>query len=134
MRHIFAALLAVALIAGGAMWVRAADEKAASSDKKTIEGELVDMHCYAKGEKHGAGHAECGKKCLNGGEKAGVLSDGKAMTIDTDGKALADYCSQTVRVTGEVDDANKTIKPDKVEVKDGDNWKEVSLKAGDAAK
>ncbi len=133
MRHLFAALLAVVLIAGGAMWVRA-DDKAASSDKKTIEGELVDMHCYAKGEKHGESHADCGKKCLKGGEKAGVLSDGKAITIDTDGKALADYCSQTVRVTGAVDSDNKTIKPDKVEVKDGDNWKEVSLTAGDSDK
>ena len=59
MRHIFASMLAVALIAGGAMWVRAAD--AAASDKKTVEGELLDMHCYAKGEKHGEGHAGCAR-------------------------------------------------------------------------
>jgi hypothetical protein len=129
MRHLIASLVAVMLIVGGATWVRAADDKAASSDKKTIEGELVDMHCYAKGEKKGEAHAACGKKCLNGGEKAGVLSDGKAVTIDTDAKPLADYCSKTVRVTGAVDADNKTIKPDKVEVKDGDNWKEISLKA-----
>jgi hypothetical protein len=132
MRHLFAALLAIVLIAGGATWVRAADEKAASSDKKTIEGELVDMHCYAKGEKHGEGHAACAKKCLSGDDaKAGVLSDGKAVTIDTDAKPLADYAAKTIRVTGAVDADSKTIKPDKVEVKEGDDWKEVSLKAGE---
>jgi|SwirhisoilCB3_FD_contig_51_5710872_length_463_multi_6_in_0_out_0_1 hypothetical protein len=132
MRHLFAALLAVVLIAGAATWVRAADEKAASSDKKTIEGELVDMHCWAKGEKHGEGHAACAKKCLSGDDgKAGVVTDGKAITIDTAAKPLADYAAKTVRVTGAVDADNKTIKPDKVEVKEGDDWKEISLKAAE---
>lgn len=130
MRQMFASLLAVALIAGGAMWVRAAD--AAASDKKTIEGELLDMHCYAKGEKHGEGHAGCAKKCLSADDgKAGVLSDGKAITIDTASKPLADYAAKTVRVTGAVNEEAKTIKPDKIEVKEGDDWKEVSLKSGE---
>ena len=53
------------------------------------------------------------------------------MTIDTDGKALADYAAKTIRVTGAVDNDKQTIKPDKIEVKEGEDWKEVSLKAAE---
>jgi hypothetical protein len=121
----------MALMLCGLSLVARADD--ASSTAKTVEGELVDMHCYAKDNtKKGDDHAACCKKCLSSGEKAGVVgADGKALTINTDAKPLADYAAKTIRVTGTVDDDKATITPTKIEVKDGDNWKDVPLTSGD---
>jgi hypothetical protein len=126
MRNWIVSMCALALMLGGLSLVARADD---ASNTKTVEGELVDMHCYAKDNtKKGDDHAACCKKCLQGGEKAGVVgSDGKALTIVTDGKALADYAAKTIRVTGTVDDDKATITPTKIQVKDGDDWKDVPL-------
>ena len=139
MRKLLVTLCSGALLVGGFTFTAAAQEK----EKKTIEGELVDLHCYAaggtKGEKHGQ---SCGAKCAKSGIPVAVLVDGKAWTLATnprplaDGKAwtlatnprpLAEAVGKQVRVTGSQNAETQTLLADKVEVKDGDAWKEVKL-------
>ena len=127
MRKMMVALFgAGALAVGGIGYtVHAAD---AAKESKTVEGELVDTYCYAKGNAMGEGHASCGKKCANSGIPVAVLVDGKPWTLATNPKPLADSMAKQVRVTGTANADTMTMVPDKVEVKDGDNWKEVKLK------
>ena len=77
----------------------------------------------ATGEKH----ASCGAKCAKSGIPVAVLADGKAWTLSTNPKPLADAVGKTVRVTGIQSAECQCIVPDKVEMKDGDNWKEVKM-------
>src|SRR5437868_15096786 len=97
MRKMMIALFSAALVAGG-MSYRA---HAADAEKKTVEGELVDTHCYsaggAIGEEHGS---KCGKGCAKSGIPVAVLLDGKAWTLTTNPVPLADAVGKTVRVTG----------------------------------
>jgi hypothetical protein len=127
MRKMMIALFSAALVVGGltSRVARAAE----ASEKKTVEGELVDTHCYAGGGATGADHgAKCGKQCAKSGIPVAVLIDGKAWTLATNPAALADDVGKTVRVTGAQNTEAQVVVPDKVEVKDGDNWKEVPLK------
>jgi hypothetical protein len=125
MRKTFIALCGSALmIAGFALPASAADK-----DSKTVTGELVDTHCYAAGgatgEKHGS---SCGAACAKSGIPVAVLTDGKAWTLATNPVALADAVGKQVRITGEENAESQVIVPDKIEVKDGDNWKEIQMK------
>jgi hypothetical protein len=121
MRKLVAILCCGALIVGGLAL------RALAADAKTFEGELVDMHCYAKGDAKGEGHAKCGAACAKSGIPVGVLVDGKTWTLATNPKPLADSVGKTVRVTGSTNDATMTLLADKVEVKDGESWKEIKL-------
>jgi hypothetical protein len=112
--------VAFLMMAGYAMVARAADEK-------TVEGELVDMKCFAKQGAKGEGHMSCAKKCMAEGNPAGILVDGKAWTIAADSRQLADYAAKPIRITGAVNTDAQTVVPSKIEVKDGDNWKEVKI-------
>jgi hypothetical protein len=119
------ALFSAALIVGGlSLRTRAAEPK----DKKTVEGELVDTHCYAASGATGEKHASCGGKCAKSGIPVAVLVDGKAWTLATNPAPLADAVGKTVRVSGEQNAESQVVVPEKVEVKDGDSWKEVQLK------
>ena len=134
MRKWVIALCAGALLAGGA-GIRAL----AAEESKTVEGELVDTHCYSKNGAKGEGHAKCGGKCAASGIPVAVLVDGKAWTLTTNPKPLADSVGKTVKVTGTPNADAMTFVPDSVQVKDGDNWKDVKLsdahhKGGDAEK
>ena len=125
MRKLFVTLCSGALLVGGLTFTAVAQEKA---EKKTVEGELVDLHCYAaggaKGEKHGQ---SCGAKCAKSGIPVAVLADGKAWTLATNPRPLADSVGKQVRVTGSQNAETQTFLAQKVEVKDGDAWKEVKL-------
>jgi hypothetical protein len=124
MRKLMIALFSAALVAGGLSY-RAL---AADAEKKTVEGELLDTHCYAAGAATGEKHAECGAKCAKSGIPVAVLVDGKAWTLATNPVPLASAVGKTVRVTGSLNTEAQVVVPDKVEVKDGDNWKELKLK------
>ena len=115
-------------LCGGALIVGGLGHRAFAADEKTVEGELVDTHCYAKGGAKGEGHASCGAKCAKSGIPVAVLSDGKAWTISTNPVPLADAVGKTVRVTGQQNAESQVVVPDKVEVKDGEKWKEITLK------
>ena len=94
----------------------------------TVEGELVDTHCYAKGGAKGEGHAKCGSACAQSGIPVAVLADGKIMTLTTNPRPLASAVGKTVRVTGTPSAENGVIIPEKVEVKEGEEWKELKMK------
>ena len=125
MRKLLISLASVALVGGFAATQLAAQDK---KESKTVQGELVDMHCFSKGGAKGEKHAGCGTKCMASGIPAGVLVDGKAWTLTTNPIPLAEHTSKMIRVTGTQNADTQTIVPDKVEVQDAGNWKEVPLK------
>jgi predicted type IV restriction endonuclease len=127
MRKLLIAVFGGALALGGLGYtVHAAEE--AKPESKTVEGELIDTYCYTKGDAKGEDHAACAKKCAASGIPVAVLVDGKAWTLTTNPRPLADDMAKTARVTGSMNTETQTIVPEKVEVKDGENWKEVKLK------
>ena len=124
MRKLWVTLCSGALMVGGFTLVA----QGAQEEAKTVEGELVDLHCYsaggAKGEEHGK---KCGAACAKSGIPVAVLVDGKAWTLATNPRPLADSVGKQVRVTGTQNADTQTLLADKVEVKDGEAWKEVKL-------
>ncbi|MEO6436345.1 MAG: hypothetical protein ABIP55_11390 [Tepidisphaeraceae bacterium] len=123
MRKLLVTLCSGALMLSGlTLSALAADEK-----KTVVEGELVDLHCFSAGGAKGDGHASCGTKCAKSGIPVAVLVDGKAWTLSTNPRPLADAVSKTVRVTGTQNAETQSIAADKIEVKDGDAWKEVKM-------
>ena len=123
MKRQWQAMLAVVtliLIAGGAL-IRAAEET------KTIEGELIDARCYALDTMNrGSDHKECGTRCATSGTPVGVL-DEKSKTVYvflSMSKGYSAHIGKTVRVTGTVVHTSQIL-PDKLEVKEGNTWKQV---------
>jgi len=115
-------------LCGGALLVGGLSLRALAADAKTVEGELVDTHCYSAGGAKGADHGKtCGAKCAKSGIPVAVLVGDKAWTLTTNPKPLAEAVGKQVRVTGEQNAEAQTIVADKVEVKDGDSWKEIKL-------
>jgi len=99
--------------------------------KVTLTGELVDTACFITGDAKGPDHAECATKCMASGVPAGILPEGKdsnfMMFLLTNPKVLAAHAGQTIRVEGTTYEHNHAVDVSKVEVKDGDNWKEIQL-------
>lgn len=87
----------------------AADENA-TSETKTIKGEVVDLMCYldhgAKGEKHKG----CAETCIKGGGPVGLLSGEDLYLVVGDHKPmndkLASKAAQTVEIKGKVVERN----------------------------
>ena len=100
----------------------------AKAEEKTLEGELIDLSCYSKNAAKGDKHASCGEKCMKNGIPAGILSDGKVLTLATNPIPLAQYAGRTIRVVGAANEDTHAIVPTKVEVKKDDKWEEVNLK------
>lgn len=125
MRRILLGLCGILMATMGLATVsHAADADAA----KTVQGELIDMHCYAAGGAKGDKHANCAAKCMKSGIPAGILMDGKAWTLLTNPAVLAPYAAKTIRITGTVDKDTQTVAPDKIEVQQGDQWKEIQMR------
>jgi len=127
LRHISLLCLALLLCFGIGQLVTAAAAQKPDQDKKSVEGELVDMHCYTTGNASGDKHKSCGSKCASSGIPVGILADGKAYTLLTNPKPLAQYMASMIRVTGELNKDSMTVAPDKIEVKQGSGWQEVKL-------
>lgn len=131
MRRTILALSALLLMFWQAPQLILADEShghAHTASAKTLQGELIDMHCYTTGQAHGKDHASCAKECAESGIPLGVLvSPDKAYTLLTNPKPLAKYAARMVRISGEVSDKTMTIAPDKIEVQEGETWKELKL-------
>ena len=114
-----------ALLLGGlSLRTFGADEK---KESKTVQGELIDTYCYSTGGAQGEGHGSCGAKCAKSGIPVAVLVDGKAWTLATNPKPLADAMGKQVKVTGTANADTMTFIPETVEMKEGDNWKQVKL-------
>lgn len=127
LRHVSLICIALMCCFGISRLVTSAAAQKSDQDKKTVEGELVDMHCYTTGSASGDKHKTCGSKCASSGIPVGILADGKAYTLLTNPKPLAQYMASTIRVTGEMDKDTMTVAPDKIEVQQGGNWQEVKL-------
>lgn len=68
----------------GAKWTDTTTAAAATPEQKkeltkgkptTVEGEVIDVSCYAQLGKRGEKHIACGTKCLQNGNPAGILDD-----------------------------------------------------------
>ena len=94
---------------------------------KTVEGELVDVTCNMAGA-GGEKHLMCAIACAKNGQPIGVAAkDGKIYTLLTMSPKLASLMQKNVKVTGAYDVASQSIKPSKIYVKEGSNWKEIEV-------
>src|SRR3974390_2174792 len=100
----------VALMAIGLML--AAIWAAASPPTVTFDGWISDSKCGAKGAN--AAHAQCAKKCVEGGEKPVLVTDKdqKVMPIDNP-SAITGHEGEHVKVTGTLT-ASGAVHVDKV--------------------
>ncbi len=93
-----------------------------AGDKTTVKGWVSDSQCGAKGAM--AGQEACTKKCLAGGAKMVVVTDGdqKILTVDNP-DALKGHEGHHIAATGEVTgdsihvESAKMLKPSKSEMK-----------------
>ena len=98
-----------------------------SAKDKTVEGELVDVTCNMAGT-GGEKHLMCAIACANRGQPIGIVAkDGKIYTLLTMSPKLSSLMQKNLKVTGAYDAASQSIKPSKIYVKEGKNWKEVDL-------
>ncbi len=82
-------------------------DAAASGEMKKVTGEVVDMACYVDHAATGEKHADCAKKCIEGGLPVGLkAADGKTYLLIGDhtpmNKELAEYAAKTITVEGKV--------------------------------
>ncbi|HZD32993.1 MAG TPA: hypothetical protein VE779_15190 [Candidatus Angelobacter sp.] len=99
----------VALLAAGIMLLAV---WAAASPATSMDGWISDAKCGAKGAN--AGHAQCAKKCVEGGEKPVFVSDKDQKVVPIDNpSAVAGHEGQHVKVTGTLT-ASGAVHVDKV--------------------
>ncbi len=106
----------------------------AGGQGKAIEGTLVDTKCFLDNAKNvGNDHItpngtipKCGTLCAKMGIPVALLtSDGKVYTLAVPASLVADYVGQKGRATGKV--THSAIVVSKLEVKEGNTWKEVNI-------
>jgi hypothetical protein len=109
MKKLIVAAVAVALLC---VVVASAGEKAASN---TMQGWVSDVMCGAKGAN--AGHAECTKKCAEGGQMLVFVSDAekKVWTVDNP-ETLKGHEGHHVAVTGHADATKGSVHIENVEM------------------
>ncbi len=97
-----ALLLAVVLLLGIGLY---------AADKGSWTGWVSDEKCGTKGTS--ASHADCAKKCIEGGAKAVLVTDKDHQVMNISNQdAVKDHAGQHVKVTGTND--NGTLTVDKV--------------------
>lgn len=74
-------------------------------------GEVIDVACYASHGAKGAGHTECGTKCVKAGLPVGLLvGDATYLLVSANhepmNSKLADNVGKTITVTGEKFESN----------------------------
>jgi hypothetical protein len=111
-----------------------------AAEPVTIEGTFIDTKCYGMNEANsGNTHAvtasdgqtvdmpNCATACANMGIPTGLLqADGKVIILVTPTNQLAEHMAKEARVTGAMVFEGGII-PEKVEVREGDTWKEVHI-------
>ena len=87
---------------------------AASPASASWDGWISDAKCAAKGAN--AGHAQCAKKCVEGGEKPVLVTDKDQKVVPIENpSAVAGHEGEHVKVTGTLN-ANGAVHVDKVSV------------------
>ncbi len=114
-------VLALALFLFGAL-AYAAERQAGAT--KSVTGEVVDLGCYLGHAAKGAGHKECGTKCVANGMPMGLLTSKGALYVlvmnhdnaDPYNKAK-DYVGAQVKITGPASTRNavKALQVDGIE-------------------
>jgi|SRR5689334_16594942 len=105
MKKIALTLLAVAFFASMSI---AKDAKAPKAKTEKISGWVSDSKCGAKGAN--AEHADCTKKCAEGGEKLVVVNDKDHSVVNVaNPDTLKGHEGHHVRVTGTMDNGNLTV-------------------------
>jgi hypothetical protein len=74
----------------------------------TMTGTVSDSHCGAKHAEASDAAAGCVAKCVGGGAKYVLVSDGKVYNLDAQDK-FADFAGKSVKVTGELKDMAITV-------------------------
>lgn len=102
---------------------------------KTVEGTLVDSKCYSMAPDKNAGNdhmtpkgvmKKCGTACANMGIPVNLLTaDGNVYTLAVPASQIADHVGKTARASGKL--LQRTLVVNKLEVKEGNTWKEVSV-------
>ncbi len=100
-----------------------------TGQEKTIEGELVSAKCYLRAGQTGNDHMgmkDCGTACVKSGNPVGLLTaDGKYYTLVIPAPEIVDHIGHTLRASGTI--KSGSLVPDKLEMKEGDSWKEVKI-------
>ena len=106
----------------------------------TVQGKLIDTKCYGMNKMNSENTHKvpgkdgkmmdmpnCATACANMGIPTGVLSDdGKVTILVTPTNQLAEHMAKEARVTGKKVFDGGMI-PEKIEVKEGNKWKEVQI-------
>ncbi len=101
--------------------------------EKTVQGTLVDGKCFIAGgfkaNEH-MGVADCGTKCAKSGIPVGLVdAKNNYFTVLAPSVQLAEHVGSEIRIKGKVDNKQRTITPDKIEVKKNGTWQEVKIQA-----
>ncbi len=118
-------LILVLVLAAGVSAALAGGE----GEGKTIEGTLVDAKCYLRMGATGNDHMEmkgCGTMCAKRGQPVGLLTaEGKYYPLIVAAPQVAEHVGETLRASGTLKSGSLIL--DKLEMKEGDSWKEVKI-------
>jgi len=116
MKRFMLFLLVFTLIIGVAAWAGTGKDKKdkpatsakASTNETTVTGFVVDEKCGAQGAS--AAKAACAKKCIEGGQKAVLVSDADQSVLMIDNQdSIKGHEGHHVTATGHVDTDKKSI-------------------------
>ncbi|MBI4551966.1 MAG: hypothetical protein HY710_06860 [Candidatus Latescibacteria bacterium] len=125
MRHILiCSFMSLFMLVSIAAVAAHAQEKMGKST--TVEGELIDLRCFSAQGSRGEKHQMCAVACAKVGDPVGIVdAKGKVYTLGSQTGGYVDHMAKTARVTGMV--SGNVIIPMKVEVKEGNSWKTITL-------
>jgi hypothetical protein len=136
-RYVFA--LAVLAVFGATAVIAQDKSKMKMPEPQSVQGVIVDMKCFSMDSANTTDDhmtpkgkmPACATACAKMGIPVGILVEGKdeskLLVIITPASALADHMAKEAKITGMPALDGHGIIPDKVQVKDGDKWKEVKI-------
>jgi len=123
------------LLVGAGLFVVAATTTQTNTSAATFKGTLVDTKCYSmmpkanKGNDHKTPKGKmpnCATACANMGIPVALLDkDGNQHVLAVPANQLADHMAKEARIDGKL--ASGVLIPEKIEVKEGQEWKEVKI-------
>ncbi len=100
-----------------------------TGQQETVEGELVSAKCYLRADLTGNDHLGmkgCGTTCVKSGNPVGLLTaEGRYYTLVMPAPEIADHIGRRLRATGTIKAGS--VVPDRLEMEEGDSWKEVAI-------
>lgn len=106
----------------------AAQDSSPDANDFAVEGELLDLGCYAARKARGPEHRDCAARCLGNGNPAGVVdAEGTVYTLAAAAPAFAKYAARTVWILGSADAG--LVRPREMYVWEDGGWSPVKLNA-----